>query len=446
MEVEQVLEKLSDEHNLPLDDVKEIFEEKLEECEDAGLKGDSAKERAVKRTWSAFRRRSQSSSIGVQGVILGAGDRYDSVSNSRQNAIEAYTSNPQRAIKDGEVAVAAPPDSASNLTGNGVEVVTEKNGWAIIAKSSNQAIQQYDFAERGSDQTDDGEAEVDPPFRVYPLDTRETFNDGSSNDRYGMPTPQHMWRRRAVGVFVTDQHDEARRGQITLRGAQSAPNPPLHQAVQFEARVNESDDGNMLYINSTSDTEFHPDPELEDKMPDPDILLTKDDYFPQGVWRHDLGSLYEFLEEQQGARTVVCKGDVIRLDMEQSGNNTYRMVIGDMSWAGGDLQEFEATVWIPAWQEQYIDFAQESEVYVLGRARLQDAYDPQAGERTSEEQEVVMNAQGIYADPATKVPREEEVEELEEDDLQFEEEPVEDDGDEVEFAADGEGDNGGSSW
>lgn len=446
MNKDDLIEKLAEKNKIPEADVKEIFEEKLEESQDAGLKGDEALERAMKRTWGAFKRKDMSSSVGVEGVILGAGDRYDAVSYSREESIEAYQQNPQKAIKSGKVALAVPPGEESNITGNGVSKLGEKNGWAIIAKSAFEQLMQYDFAEKGSAETDDANTEVEDGWRVYPLDDRETFGSGSTNQSYGMPQDKHSWTRRCVGVFITEDSEEAMRGQLTLRGSKSAQNPPLNEPLQFKARVNEADDEEMLYINSSNETEFNPNPALDDQLPGVDTLIEK--YFPEGQWRFELDELYEHLQDVNGSRTVVVEGDVIDMNLEPTGNDTFRMVIGQLTFQGGEMKEREATVWIPAWQDQYIDFAVESRVYVIGRARMQDAYDPQAGQRTSEKQEVVINAQGLYAEPTSKIPREENVEEMDDEDVEFsangqEEEAEQEDEAEVEFAA---SDGGEGEW
>lgn len=434
MNPDEVINKLADKHKIPEGDVRELYEEKLEECEEAGLKGDQAKQRAIKRVWGAFRRQEQSSSTGVEGVILGAGDRYDAVDYSRRQAIEAYKENPQGAIKQGEVAVAVPPEEADNITGAGVEVVTEKNGWAIVARSDNENIASYDFAERGTAETDDANTEVEDGWRIYPLDTRETFGGGDANPRYGTPTPKHQWKRRALGLFRTEDGGEVRVGNLTLTGKKSMQNPPLGQAVQFKARVNEGDDGE-LYINSTSETEFNENPELQEQLPSIDTLIEK--YFDD-KYLYELDGLYSFLSDVDGNRTIITYGDVIDMNLEATSNGTFRMVLGHMDFAGGEMKEYEATVWIPEWQEQYIDFAVESKVYVVGRARMQDAYDPVEGQRTSEEQEVVINAQGLYADPTSKIPREDGVEDLDEEDFDFE---PDDEEEELEASFDG-----GSEW
>lgn len=416
MNEDELIAQLSEKHKIPEGDVREIFEEKLEECKDADLKGDQAKQRAMERTYAAFKRKDMSSSEGVEGVILGAGDRYDSVGYSRENAIESYQENPQGAIKDGEVALAVPPDETDNITGNGVAAVGEKNGWAIVARPDNENILSYDFAERDSAETDDANTQVEDGWRVYPLDTRKTFSGGDENPRYGTPTPKHQWKRRCLGLLMAEGDDEPRIGHLTLTGKKSVQNPPLFQAVQFQGRVNEGD-GDELYVNSTSETEFNPNPELEENRSSIDSLIEQyfsDDYL------FDLSGLYSYMAEQDGSRTVIAVGDVIDMDLEANSNDTYRMVLGQVDFSGGDMVEHEATTWVPTWHDQYIDFAIESRVYVVGRARMQDAYDPVEGERTSDEQEVVLNAQGLYADPTSKIPREDDVDDLDEDDFEAE--------------------------
>lgn len=412
MNPEELVSNLAEKHKIPEGDVKEVYEQKLEECEDADLKGDQAVERAMKRTWGVFKRKDMSSSTGLEGVILGMGDRYDAVGHSRDDAIEKYQNNPQGAIKAGEVAVAVPPGEEQNIAGQGVEVVGEKAGWNIVARPDNENILGYDFAKRDTAESDDADTTVEDGWRVYPLDTRETFSGGEANERYGTPTPKHQWKRRGLGVFITGDDDAPQVGNLTLTGKQSLQKPPLGQAVQFKGRVNEGDDGE-IYINSTSETEFVENPELAEELPSTDALIEKylDDYV------HDLDSLYSYMEGQgQGSRTVVATGDVIDMNLEANSNGTFRMVIGQLSFAGGEMKEREATVWVPEWHDDYIDFAVESRVYVIGRARLQDAYSPN-GENDGEK-EVVLNAQGLYADPTSKVPREN-AGDLEEDDLEF---------------------------
>lgn len=434
MNPDELISQLSEKHKIPEGDVKEIFEGKLEECEEAGMKGDQAKKRAMERTWNEFKRRDMSSSTGVEGVILGMGDRYDAVGYSRSDAIEAYEDNPQGAIKSGKVALAVPPEETGSITGSGVVSVGEKNGWAIITHENNEGLLEYPFAERDSAETDDANTEVeDGEWRVYPLDDRRTYGNGEENNHYGMPTDKHDWTRRGIGVFRTGDDDEVRVGNLTLKGNKSAQTPPLGQALQFQARVDVDDSTGELYINSVSDTEFEPHPELDEQLPSADSLIEKylDDY------HYDLDGVFSYLSDKNGSETVVVDGDVVDMNLESNSNGTFRMVIGQFSFAGGEMKEREATVWVPDWQEEYIDFAVESRVFIIGRARLKDAYDPVKGETTSEEQEVVINAQGIYADPTSKIPRDDGAEDLDEEDLDFEPE-------EEEMSA--EFDGGGDNW
>lgn len=435
MKPSQLISKIAEQNKIPEGDVQEVYDSKLEECEEAGLKGNQAKERAMKRTWGAFKRQSMSSSTGVEGIILGAGDRYDAVNYSRENAIEAYQSNPVRAISDGKVAVAVPPNETGNLTGSGVEVVGEKAGWAIVSRPDNDNILGYDFAERDTAESDDANTQVEEGWRVYPLDTRESYGNGDPNPRFGTPTPKHQWKRRGLGLFRTGDSD-VKVGNLTLTGKKSMQNPPLGKAVQFKARVNEGDDGE-LYINSTSDTEFTPAPDLDDNLSSIDSLIERhfDDYL------QDLEGAYSFMADKGGSRTLIITGDVIDMNLEATSNGTFRMVIGQLSFAGGEMKEQEATVWVPEWHDQYIDFAVESRVYVVGRARMQDAYDTESGGRTSEEQELVINAQGLYADPTSKVPREDSAEDLDEDDFDFDPEDEDTEEAEVEPSFDG-----GEEW
>jgi len=436
MNEQELVSQLSEKHKIPEGDVKEIYEEKLEQCKEAGLKGDQATERAMERTYAAFKRKDMSSSEGVEGVIIGAGDRYDSVGYSRENSVEAYQENPQRAIKDGEVALAVPPNETDNITGAGVEVVGEKNGWAIVARPDNENILSYDFAQRDRAETDDANTEVEDGWRVYPLDTRESFGNGDPNPRYGTPSPKHNWKRRCLGLFMADGDEEPRIGHLTLTGKKSIPNPPLFQGVQFEARVNDGDDGEY-YINSTSGTEFNPNPELEENMSSIDSLIEQ--YFASD-YLFGLSELYSYMQDQDGGRTVIAVGDIIDMNLEASSNDTFRMVLGEVDFSGGEMIEYEATVWVPDWHDEHIDFAIESRVYVIGRARMQDAYDPVEGERTSDDQEVVLNAQGLFADPTSKIPREDNVEDLDEENFDFEDD---DESEQEELEAQFEG---GSDW
>ena len=424
MNKEQAIAQIAEKHKIPEGDVEEIFEDKLAETEEAGFSGSQAVERALKRTFMTFKRKSMDNTEGVEGVILGAGDRYDAVGYSRSEALEAYEENPQGAIKDKKVAVAVPPGEESNIVGNGVDVIGQVSGWNIVAHPSLEQLMGYDFAERGTAEVDDADTEIEDGWRVYPLDDRKRYNSGAENQGYGMPIDKHSWTRRCIGVFIRDGSDEAMIGQVTLRDQQSLQNPPVGEAVQFKARVDEADDEELLYINSTNETEFNPNPELEEELPSIDTLIEK--YFPQGEWLFDLDGLYEHLESQQRGDTVIVKCDVADMNLEPNSNDTLRMVVSQLSFQGGDMIEREALCWIPAWQKSLIDFAVESSIYVIGRARLQDAYDPVKQERTPEKQEAVINVQGVFADPVHRIPRED-ADELGEEDVDFstEEEDVE---------------------
>ncbi|MFB6236994.1 MAG: hypothetical protein ABEH81_01350 [Halopenitus sp.] len=432
MNVDDVIGKIAESNAMAEADVKEIYDQKLEECEEAGLKGDEAKQRALKRLWSTFKRQNQSNAVKVEGYFIGAGDRYDAVGYSREEAVDSYQENPQRAIKEGEVAVACPPEEASNLTGSGVVEVGQKNGWSIISHENNENILQYNFADRNPDGsvdgTDDANTKVEDGWRVYPLDTRESFNSGDENPNYGMPQDKHQWTRRGLGLFTGGPADDVRIGNITFRDKISASEPPLYEPVQFKARVDEDEDTGELYINSTSDTEVEPNPDLGENVDKTIDELIEEHFAGTEYYQEDLQSLYEYMAEQNGRRTVVVKSDVISMDLEPNSNNTMRLVLGEMEFDGREMVEHEVTVWVPAWQKEYIDFAVDSRVYVIGRANISAAYDPETGGTSDTEKEVNINAQGLYADPTVKIPREDDTESLEEDDFDFEPEDGEGDG------------------
>lgn len=425
---QDLIDQIEQNHAVPRDDIEEMYEEKLEQVQERGLKGDQAEARAMKMLWTSFKRRSQSSSVKIEGVIIGAGDRYDAVAYSREQAIDAYKDNPQGAIKDAKVAVACPPEEASQITGNGVTIVGEKNGWAIVSFEGNEKILQYDFAERDPETgsvsgTDDGDPTVEEDWRLYPLDDRERFRSGDRNDDYGMPTEKHQWTRRGIGVFKSDAADEDGlfTGHLTLRGSVSAQNPPLYEPIQFEARLSPNDDvDGEYYINSTSDTEFEYNEELDNNMSKTvDEII--ESHFGGTDYLHDLASVYEYMQDasDRERRNVIVKSDVISMDMDATSNNTYRFVIGEMEFHGGEMVELEATCWVPTWLDPYIDFAVDSRIYVVGRANLTDAYDPETGTTTSEEKEVVINTQGLFAIPELKIPRED-AQDIDEEDLDYE--------------------------
>lgn len=423
MNTDDVISKIAEQNAMAEGDVREVYEAKLEECEEAGLTGGQAEERALKKLWATFKRRSQSNAVPVEGYFIGVGDRYDAVDYSRSNAIESYEENPQKAIKEGEVAVACPPDEASNITGNGVINVGEKNGWAIITHENNEGLLQYNFATRNEDgtvdSTDDGNSQIEDGWRVYPLDTRRKYNNGNENDNYGMPVDKHQWTRRGLGIFMGGPADAPRIANVTFSGKKSVSEPPLFEAVKFKARVTE-DDNDELRIYSTSETEVEPNPELAEST-DKQVDELIDGHFDGTDYYHDsLQSLYEYMADQNGRRTVVVKSDVISMDLEPTSNGTLRMVLGEMEFSGTEMVELETTVWIPESHDKYIDFAVDSRVYVVGRASIGPAYDPETGGQSDTEKEVTINAQGIYADPALKVPREDNVEEMDDEDFDFE--------------------------
>lgn len=424
--VDEKIEQIADSEAMAEADVREIYEAKLSECEELGFEGAKAREKALTRVFTAFKRRQQSNAVKVEGIFLASGDRYDAVAYQRSNAIEAYEENPQKAIKEGEIAVACPPEEAEHLEGAGVSVVGKKSGWAIVAHPDNEKILKYNFAQRDPEsgevtESDDGDGSVEDGWRLYPLDTRETFSSGDENPNYGMPTDKHQWTRRGLGIFRSDITDgEVKIGHVTLRGDVSAEEPPLGDAVQFKARVDGSDDNDdEIYINGTDETEIEPNPELGEQIDKGPTELIKS-YFGGTEYLHDLKSAYEYMHKQDGRRTIIVHADVYTMDLEPTSNGTLRFEIGQMEFTENGMQDIEATVWLPEWQKKYVDFAVDSHVFVVGRAQLRDAYDPETGETTSEEQEIVLNGQGIYADPDDVIPREEDTEDLGEDDFDFE--------------------------
>ena len=246
-----------------------------------------------------------------------------------------------------------------------------------------------------------------------PLDTRPWMippNEnkgikGRKNPRFGKPLEVSFFRnlvgfgRPAIG------------GKNKLIGIMASRDvadlePPKGKVVR--ARLNLRKETDYMYVcNSSTKTKYDPSalPELEPNVAKIcEILETA----PPEI-HPPLSQLREWHDEHQkdNRRLVVFSGDVTRINREPTAYGSFLVVIEDTS--NLDLEAEGTPIWIPSTLEDDISqFGVGSKVHGIARTSIGPGFNRDTGQLDSTIERVQLNAIAIFADPAFRVPPEEE--------------------------------------
>ena len=223
------------------------------------------------------------------------------------------------------------------------------------------------------------------------LDNRRQYSTGRDNPDFGKKLPPTRFIQNVMGVAKSSDMQAPMVFSMVLSDRIAGQiNVPVFQTVKFRANLakKQPTDG-TLALNEYSGLRFMPS-EIEG-FPGPETII--DQFFEDHksaiedleIWHND--------HAQDPKRFVIVTGDVDDVDSRANattGNS--RIVLLDDS---GDV---EVTVWIPEHLRSLIDFGPGSRVIVDGRTAISTFND---------QQQLLINGEGIYAPPHDKIPLEE---------------------------------------
>jgi len=316
------------------------------------------KNRAMRRLFVRYKRELSSPAQWYQGIVIGDSGVVDIYARRRQRALEMFNKAPEKAIDLGLV---------------------DPNG--------------------------------------NPIDNRPTLPSGTSNPRYGKPLPEHMFLRSIFVFAKSEELPEPRlyRMVLGMAGNRYKLEPPMYVPLKFRANPARSVIGGVLGLNAATITKF--EPTNWDGPSVNDIFESLKDFMVP------LNKLEKWHEEHKDdvTRILVSQGEYV---MTRETPTTKLLFLWDEGLPETD-KTGQPLVGVPTFVSpriaQYIDFAEESRVWVIGRSGISRRTNLVTGERV--ETGMSITAFGVYAIPEYKVPLEEvlEVPEAEEGE---EEKPV----------------------
>lgn len=277
-------------------------------------------------------------------------------------------------------------------------------------------------------------------------DTRETFNKKDKNGNlmvnrnHGKPM-QHSWNMQVFVICAPeDGSKDVNFATLNVRGVLAEPgkrqlSPPIGNDVRFMAldRTPDpilNDEGEITWepefytLNSSSSTKF-------DVLPDNTLPVSIAKLFKagfmQGIAReaNDLEDFYNENATKEDGKinwdmVVFTRGDVSDIGLEKtgSGNKWFRMertaIEGeweDLDTGFGEEDEEEIPdslqILVPDHLQKFLDFAESSVVYVVGRPSKMPKQDADRNPIVDEDNQPVLSpvsifAYGIWADPEYK--------------------------------------------
>jgi len=330
-----------------VDDLKEIFEEKYDELK--ALKPDLAEDGLIKRArFLTYREVKSLRYVRAKpnvAVFIGFNQEYDVTRNDRLFAEEMFKRNPAQAVENG-------------LT--------------------------------------DAEGTV--------LDARLKMPWGADNPNYGNQL-QPNYLRTSVGIGRPKDDGDMKLLVMTHNGDQAFVVPPLGKPVEFLANLRQDEELRRQY-NSSVHTQFTETEISEfgevDESGICDILADSPEEF-----KSDLANLAEWHAEHAGdnRRVVIVEADVIYVAPTPMSTGNYLMIIEDESTM--DIEGEGVTVFVHPQIAHQLDFGAGSRVFVVGRSGMGPFYDRETRSPNPEIQVPLLNAFGIWAIPAFRIPPEE---------------------------------------
>lgn len=330
---EEAIAQLSEQHGVDEDQLEAELEELLSEEQEKGV--DDPVRRAIRRLSLEYKGSQMGSYREMKGVVLGFSDPINTSARQIERA-EKYVSEkgPGAARKRGLVRPVPEdkelPEWAATIT---VEVDGEERPAAVVDANENSPTQ-------------------------------------------GEILPREDYIRYAHGAVRRGDEYVMFSGVLDADGG-VPPEPPLFEAVEFEASISGDGDGENVSLRFRGGEPFRPvdgpsGAEVFEQVVEP-VGLEKVDADEYG--RDDL---------------IVTKGSVSYMELAPGEDQSRRLTVVDPFDFGS---EGGVTVWLPDHHE--VNYAEQSDVYVVGRV----------SPSSSPEYRDSINAVGVLVDPAFKVDR-----------------------------------------
>lgn len=256
----------------------------------------------------------QSKAEWYKGKFFGAGNRRDVMDKTRKDAIAAYETDPEKAIREGIVRVA----------GDTVTVINRK----------------------------------------------EYFDDARTRKNPGFNKPlKPFWIKTAVGVICKEEGDGAGKYDLhilALRGDKFGLDVPVGEAVRF--RANEAPLGGGVVLNSAAPTAF----ETAEDVDLPDEWFDMFDQAPDENIS-SLGDLAEFHAKNKDNvnRIVFVEADVLSVPQLDNPNQSggYSMPVADDSM---DTEDNPVMLFMDKETTEAIDYVSGTHVSIIGSTGQRD--------------------------------------------------------------------------
>jgi len=190
--------------------------------------------------------------------------------------------------------------------------------------------------------------------------------------------------------------------------------PPIGKAVR--SKLNLKQDKDFMYVcNSSSKMKYEPST-LVELEPVTDVKICEilatapvydKDTAPNGIFP-PLSQLRNWHDANKDNKRALCvfSGDVTRINRDPTQFGSFLVVIEDTS--NLDLEAEGTPVWIPSsLEDQIANFGVGSKVYGIARTNIGPGFNRDTGQLDASIERVQLNAIAIFADPAFRVPPEE---------------------------------------
>ncbi len=263
----------------------------------------------------------RSNATAFEGIIVGAGQTRDLMTNIRTAAIEAYQKDQSSAIANGIVKV-------------------------------------------------EGD-------KIVPLDNRKEIN-GTPNKRFGEPRPEHAYLKDVIIAVRKPGETIFVAGRMNLRGDQCTLATPLGKLVKFKA-LGELVDGEYK-LRSSVQTQFEISQEVTEEQLKTHIYTAFAGHYKK---LGDCMAYHKSLVGTPGFwdRYVVTEGTIAYMKFPDSPDKNIFVVLQDDSLEGSD----GVTVWIPNKLRGMINFGRDSIVTIIGSTSIGKGWDREKRVQTDEE-------------------------------------------------------------
>jgi hypothetical protein len=294
--------------------------------------------RAFVTTQSHYKQELRSPAVFFEGVVLGASEPFDMVAKRRSEARKLFVEDPKKAI---------------------VEGYTDEKG--------------------------------------TPLDSKETYGDGSANRNFGKPLPETDMLQNIIGI-CREKPGAAFRMFIMQFGDNLAGkvNIPMFVPTKFRANPKaKQGDPDELALNPYSKIEF-----TLFKVEGFNLLEVLPTIKGLNKMHTELGEIEAFHAKRESLpmpkRLMITEADIQHIAGEPNQKTGNIMIVLSDPSLPEDSEGI--TCWLPETLHQLIDFGAGSRVLVLGTTQKSNF---------QEKENHLMNLWGIYADPKLKMSKDE---------------------------------------